>query len=291
VLRTTACVGGRLAFAYLDAKGVVSDEASDTSNDVASDVIVSSNSGDVLVGSRELGVPTPFAQVVAEFCFLLMLAELEAMRNESLAELTARLICTVMTLTPSEESVGARIKSGARSLLDRLSGKTVPSRLNVYITVQTPDKWKQVSVTDLLTKCGLRTPTGMKFIGDRCDTVTFGWCVAPETIAGLRGLHFDNAGQNLTRSDPNLIAMVNQVVLAAEFKSGASLSAVARSHAPAAALSRSDPSMQVTASTSFRGRNYGACTECRCTGYLAPPAERGVSCDACGCAPLKHIGL
>jgi hypothetical protein len=122
VLRTTACVGGRLAFAYLDANGVVSDSTSDTSNEVAADVIASSSSADVLVGSRELGAPTPFAQVVAEFCFLLMLAELETMRNESLGELTARLVRTVMTLTPSEETVGARITSGARSLLDRLTG-------------------------------------------------------------------------------------------------------------------------------------------------------------------------
>lgn len=101
-----------------------------------------------------------------------------------------------------------QIKSGARRLLRALGGgggSNDARKLTVFITNGTanneqctrssplsssvaahaqrgPDR--QVAVVDLLTRCGVRTATGMRFVGARCDPATFGWCLASEQIAG-----------------------------------------------------------------------------------------------------------
>jgi hypothetical protein len=46
-----------------------------------------------------------------------------------------------------------------------------------------------------------------------------------------------------------------------------------------------------TTDNEFRGDRFGACKECECTEYWRPPDSDRVRCDACDCAPLKHVKL
>jgi hypothetical protein len=242
-----------------------------------------------LVGSVDNG-PDPFASVLAEFCFLCALAELENVRaRETPNEIAERLVRAVLDLKPA--AAPSANESGARRLLNRLRGavksalSNAPSRsLSVFIRATgTSAPWREVPVYDLLTRCGVRTKTGIQFSAAHCDATVFGWCEASEEQAGRRGL----------------VVIVPSPMpdgprgAAADLAREAHVKAVVRSEMRAGSSTRStvavESSVTPVAPNEYRSVLYGQCTQCECEEYVRP--KEGARCEACDCAAMKHTKL
>jgi hypothetical protein len=144
-LKRACGVGGNLVAAYVtsgDGCEVIATAAEMAGDAVSESVgeLIAAQSG-ALVGSVR-GGPEPFASVLADFCFLVVLAELENVRvSETASDISKRLVRAVVMLKPTA-SADARASggSGARRLLDRLCGfarsimSSRPSRtLSVFV--------------------------------------------------------------------------------------------------------------------------------------------------------------
>ena len=116
--------------------------------------------------------------------------------GETSSDMVDRLVRAVLDLKPTTTTPSGN-ESGARRLLNRLRGAVKsalsngPSRsLSVFIRAPSNSSvpWLEVSVFDLLTRCGVRTKTGHQYSAAHCDVTVFGWCEADEELAGRRGL-------------------------------------------------------------------------------------------------------
>jgi ankyrin repeat protein len=304
-LKSTCVVGGQLAAAYVTSGGDGSEViatavelAKDAASEQATELLATKFGA--LVGSVENG-PDPFASVLADFCFLCALAELENVRaRETPNELAERLVHAVLELKPTAVPASGE-ESGARRLLNRLRGavksalSNAPSRsLSVFIrsphTSGGGAPWREVAVFDLLTRCGVRTKTGHHYTAAHCDTVLFGWCEATEVQAGSRGLAVQAAATVVvTPGGPRGAAL--DLAQAAQMKSVfhnemKKVSSATRGPPPPAVVvdSAAQPRNE------YDGAQYGRCTKCDdCREYVRP--KEGARCEVCDCAVLKHAKM
>jgi GTPase SAR1 family protein len=113
-LKSTCGVGGKLAAAYVTSGGDGSEViatavelAKDAASEQATELLATKFGA--LVGSVENG-PDPFASVLADFCFLCALAELENVRaRETPNEIAERLVHAVLELKPTAAPSAQRV--------------------------------------------------------------------------------------------------------------------------------------------------------------------------------------
>jgi ankyrin repeat protein len=295
-LKSTCGVGGKLVEAYVTSSGdggeVVAtavEMAKDTLSERATELLASKLGA--LVGSVENG-PDPFASVLADFCFVCILAELENVSAcKTPNEIAGRLVHAVLDLSPTAPL--SRNESGARRLLNRLRGgvksalSNAPSRsLSVFIRAppSASAPWCEVPVFDLLTRCGVRTKTGIYFSEAHCDTTVFGWCEASEEQAGRRGLVVVVTQAEAAPASDDRGA---QLDLAFHAMMEKRLREAAKVAPPAVVVEFAAERNE------FEGSRYGQCKaeDCECKEYRRPVEASKVRCDACDCAPLKHVKL
>ena len=201
-LQKTFSVGGALVGAYVDGdglSGVVSAAKSAVQSGVEQSIVshIACKSG-ALVGSASEGV-TPFAQVLAEALFLVVMTEIEQARaNESVADLAARLTTAALSIKHDESSSASAsdgAMSGARRLLKAMfrkglraaKGSGSPMSLSVFVG-RDEATFREVGIFELLSQCGVETPGGVRYTAPFCNTALCGYVVADDRIAGNRGL-------------------------------------------------------------------------------------------------------